>query len=348
MHPYKKMKQKKVNWKSGSFLTVSTLLVIILVIPTLVVVLTGTDSDETASLVEQQSEIDEISFNAADSAFSVQVTRSKTDQTETVLLEDYVTRVVASEMPAEFEEEALKAQALAARTYIVNYLAQTQSDGKELHVKDTVQHQVYKNDEELREVWGSDYNWKMKKIQQAVAATVGQILTYNDQPITPAFFSTSNGYTENSEDYWQNALPYLTSVASPWDEDSPKFLDQKIIPIKEVESKLGVLIPDNTTFPVTKTESNRIKTVEIAGKTFTGRDVRQKLDLRSSDFEIEQKSDHIIFTTKGYGHGIGMSQYGANGMAEEGKNYQEIVTYYYQGVEIDTIQDTTPTLVARN
>ncbi|WP_112182186.1 MULTISPECIES: stage II sporulation protein D [Paraliobacillus] len=349
MHPYNKNKKRGLYWKSSSMLLVGLLLTIILLVPALIVAphTTKMTELETSTEAEVEKPAEAVTLSSDDSAFTVEVMRSETDQIEKVLLEDYVTRVVASEMPAEFELEALKAQALAARTYIVNYLAHVTDDAA--NVTDTVQHQVYKSDEELREVWGSDYSWKISKIKEAVAGTVGEILTYEDQPITPAFFSTSNGYTENAEDYWENALPYLKSVASPWDQDSPKFLDQKIVPIDQVEEALGVtLSQSNNDFSMTRTASNRVETVKIAEQTFTGRDIREALELRSSDFSIEQKNDHLIFTTKGYGHGIGMSQYGANGMAEDGKSYQDIVTYYYQGTEIERIEDATPTLVVKN
>src|SRR5699024_1238993 len=132
-------------------------------------------------------------------------------------LETYVTRVIASEMPTEFELEALKAQGVVARTYIVSHLLHQE----ETNISDTTDHQVYRNEEELRELWGDDFQHKMGKLTEAVAATKGEILTYNEWPITASYFSTSNGYTENSEDYWEEDIPYLRSVPSPWDEDSP-------------------------------------------------------------------------------------------------------------------------------
>src|SRR5699024_8872968 len=191
-------------------------------------------------------------------------------------------------------------------------------------VTDTVRHQVYKNEEELRKQWGSDYTWKMRRINEAVAATKGEILTYNDTTITPAFFSTSNGYTEKAGDYWENDLPYLKSVASPWDKSSPKFLDQKVVTLEEVEKALGISLArgEPIAADITKTDSGRVKQLQLGGETFSGRTVRENLDLRSTDFTIEQKDNHLIFTTKGFGHGIGMSQYGANGMAKEGKTYK--------------------------
>src|SRR5699024_802281 len=273
-----------------------------------------------------------------------------TDQVESIPLEQYVVSVVASEMPAEFELEALKEQALAARTYIIQYLLATDSLDQEKPITDTVQHQVYRNEAELQEQWGANYHRNIEKITEAVLSTAGEIITYDQLPITPAFFSTSNGKTENAEDYWENALPYLVSVDSPWDTDSPKYLDQKSIPIDQVEQQLGVAFTEPISeAQITYTESHRVETIELAGKTFTGRAIRETFDVRSTDFEIEQKYDHLVFTTKGFGHGVGMSQYGANGMAEEGKTYQEILTHYYQGIEIATIdEDDSPYLALDN
>src|SRR5699024_8414720 len=162
----------------------------------------------------------------------------------------------------------------------------------------------------------------------------------------PAFFSTSNGFTENSEDYWENEVPYLRSVESPWDEDSAKFLDQKTVTIEETEQLLGINLPKSSAIPIetTRTEGNRVAELSLGEHSISGRDVREKLELRSSDFTIKQKDNHLIFTTKGFGHGIGMSQYGADGMAKDGKSYQDIVKYYYKDVEISSVTEAAPTL----
>ncbi|WGG45497.1 stage II sporulation protein D [Rossellomorea sp. DA94] len=307
---------------------------IIFLVPTLLVLPFSSDKD-TANLDEKlknQPSVEEL----ADSV-EVAVYRSSQDLIEKLPLEQYVVGVVAGEMPADFEKEALKAQALAARTYMVNQLmSDDPSVPKGADVTDTVAHQVYKNQKELATLWGSDYDWKIKKISEAVLETKGKVLTYDDKPITAAFFSTSNGYTENSEAYWADDIPYLRSVESPWDKASPKFEDQKIIPINEFKQKLGVTLPkDGSVGTITsRTEGKRVAKVEINGKEFTGREIRDKLGLRSSDFTWYLKDDHIVIATKGFGHGVGMSQYGANGMAKEGKNYKDIVTHYYKDVKI--------------
>jgi stage II sporulation protein D len=288
---------------------------------------------------------------ASDSAVEVAVFRSAKSKIETVQLENYLVGVVAAEMPAEFKDEALKAQALTARTYIVKKLLGKDDIGvpKGAQVTDTQIHQVYKSDDELRKEWGVNYEWKKKKVLAAVRATSGNILTYKGEAITATFFSTSNGYTENSEDYWAGNIPYLRSVSSPWDKNSPKFNSQKVMTVKAFEAGLGVKLGTGPNIGkiLELTEGKRVGKVDFNGKVLTGKDIREKLVLRSSDFVWERKGSNIVITTKGFGHGVGMSQYGANGMAEEGKDYQEIVKHYYQGVEITSAESMMATITAQ-
>lgn len=319
---------------------------VIIIIPTLIVAPYAKENIHQS--IQEERIIDEFTDEADPLALTVSVMRESTNEIESVPLEKYVIHVLASEMPVDFEMEALKAQSLAARTYIVNYLLLHQDDSNS-NITDTTLHQVYKNETELQEQWGAKYHANMQKLTEAVESTKGQIITYQEQPITAAYFSTSNGYTENSEDYWENEIPYLRSVESPWDEDSPMFLDQEIFTIEEVETALGVTLPKNTTIPIeiTRTNSNRVKQIHIGDHSFSGRDIREKLALKSNDFTIKQNHDHLVFTTKGYGHGVGMSQYGANGMAKEGKTYDEIIKHYYQNIEISSVNEIAPTLVSK-
>lgn len=337
-------------WKLKGVLFFAGVLMVILLIPALIVApsATGNELDSASQDTENlKNESEKVSESSP--SLSVAVMRSESENVESVPLESYVEGVVAAEMPVdEFEVEALKAQALAARTYIVDHLLNS-SDSDESDVTDTVQHQVYKNEDELKTMWGNDFDENIKKLREAVTSTEGEILTYDNAPILPAFFSTSNGFTENSEDYWENEVPYLRSVESPWDEDSAKFLDQKTVTIEETEHLLGINLPKNKAIPIetTRTEGKRVAELNLGEHSISGRDVREKLELRSSDFTIKQKDNHLIFTTKGFGHGIGMSQYGADGMAKDGKNYQEIVKYYYKDVEISTVTEAAPTLVRK-
>ncbi|MNI35715.1 Amidase enhancer precursor [compost metagenome] len=181
----------------------------------------------------------------------------------------------------------------------------------------------------------------MDKINRAVKETEDQILLYEKRPINATFFSTSNGYTENSEEYWFDAIPYLRSVPSPWDSAlSPKYKETISITYATVLKKLGVSsistisTRSNGIKVLEHSTGNRIKKISIGGKTFTGREVREKLGLASSQFDWKWKGTQLEFTTYGYGHGVGLSQWGANGMAKEGKKAEEIVSYYYTGISI--------------
>jgi stage II sporulation protein D len=286
-----------------------------------------------------------------DSAVEVAVYRTSAGQIDNVPLEEYLVGVVAAEMPVEFKEEALKAQALTARTYIVKKMLSKDKIGvpEGAQVTDTQIHQVYLSEEQMRENWGMEFESNYSKILSAVRDTSGQILTYDGQAIDASFFSTSNGYTENSEDYWPNEMPYLRSVLSPWDKQSPKFNSVKEISVKQFESALGVKVGSSGTLGkiVERTAGKRVAKVDFSGKVLTGKEIREKLDLRSSDFEWERKGNSIVITTRGFGHGVGMSQYGANGMAADGKDYQEIVKHYYQGVEVTNADTMLATITAK-
>ncbi|MCC2683886.1 MAG: stage sporulation protein [Paenibacillaceae bacterium] len=276
-------------------------------------------------------------------AVPVYLTREK--RVETYPLEDYVVGVVAAEMPIDFQVEALKAQALAARTYLVKRLIDhdvSQVPVSGAIVTDQPIHQAFLTDEQLQKQWpGDEFAVNMAKLKEAVASTKDQILTYRGSPIDAVFFSTSNGYTENSEDYWENSVSYLRSVASPWDAAiSPKYKSTVTLSVTDVGRKLGVaaISPNDGSAQgmkvLSRTDGHRIKAISIGGKTFTGREVREKLGLASSQFEWRRQGSNLVFTVYGNGHGVGMSQWGAEGMARLGKTATEIVQYYYTGVEI--------------
>jgi stage II sporulation protein D len=265
---------------------------------------------------------------------------------ETVPLETYVLGVLAGEMPAEFELEALKAQAIAARTYIIRKLAQQQERSDTVtagaDVTDTVADQVYVPKAELAQKWADAAVQKanLAKLKRAVGETEGLVITYEGEPIQASFFSTSNGYTENSEDYWDQSLPYLRSVDSPWDIGiSPRYKETVIFTREELYSKLGITgkpAEKKLSMKVLdKTEGNRVKTVRINGVEFSGREFRERLGLASSQFSWKIDKQEIAVTTYGYGHGVGMSQWGANGMALEGKRAVQILRHYYTGTKVE-------------
>ncbi|HZW67907.1 MAG TPA: stage II sporulation protein D [Pseudogracilibacillus sp.] len=337
---------KKKGWKLAAFITIpiSFFLGFIIVIPTIVVQVDRQIPTGGGEAVEEQVVFNEV--NVSTPLIEVSIERNETKEIETVALEQYVASVVASEMPATFEIDALKAQAIAARTYIINHLLHE----KEEIISDTVNHQVYRNKDELQSLWGTDFYWKWEKINRAVKATENLIITYNDEPITPTFFSMSNGFTEDAEHYWGNELPYLKSVESKWEEALPNFITQEIFTRAELNELLQIDLSQasKTSIKIQRTPSERVDQVELAGREFSGREIREKLNLRSTDFTIEQRDEHFVFTTKGYGHGVGMSQHGANGMATEGKSYLDILKHYYKDIDITEITESVPSLVATN
>jgi len=256
---------------------------------------------------------------------------------EHVPFEEYIVGVLAGEMPVSFNMEALKAQTVAARSYVMKKMAYNKD--KDYDVVDTIMNQVYLDEEYLKTAWKEDFDPKIKKIRQAVNATRGEYLEYKGSVVEAFFFSTSVGKTENSEDVFINKVPYLRSVDSSWEEGvSPVFYDYFDFSIGDFCAKLGLSKTSKITYKILKTTSTgRVKEIMINGKVFSAGEVVTNLGLRSAFFTIVQNNDKIKITTKGYGHGVGMSQYGAEAMARLGYSYDEILKHYYLGVEIKKI-----------
>lgn len=273
----------------------------------------------------------------------------KTNELMKMDLEDYLVGVVAAEMPASFHLEALKAQAVAARTYTVRKMISMGGRGCVSHTDADVctdhNHcQAWMSNEGMRERWGYiNYLRYKEKIEEAVTSTRDQIITYNNLPIDAIYHSTSGGKTENSEDVWANSYPYLRSVISPHEVHSPRFVETVEIPIIDFLASLKALNKDFkvTTDPldtqmaiVDNTVGGKVKRIRIGNQIFTGVEVRKALQLNSAGFTYKVSPQHIRITTTGYGHGVGMSQYGADGYAKEGWNYREILLHYYTGTQI--------------
>ena len=276
-----------------------------------------------------------------------------TDETRVIPLDAYLVGVLAAEMPADFELEALKAQAVAARTYALRRL--TLNSKSENHPEAVVctnsNHcQAYLTSQDMKERWGMiNYFIHKSKMEEAVYSTKNIIVTYEGRLIEPVYHSTSTGRTENSEDVWLNKIPYLRSVESPGDKEAPRFQESKTISLGQIDSALGTnlqAVPastmqgtnQNIIRTLEKTATNRVKKLLIDGKTLMGTDVRSALGLNSTQFTWQLQGDRILFTTTGYGHGVGMSQYGANAMAKAGANYEQIIKHYYSGVELEKIE----------
>ena len=267
----------------------------------------------------------------------IRVKSEETGLITKVPLEEYVIGVLAGEMPTSFELEALKAQAVAARSYVMRRVLANQN--KEYDVVDSVTNQVYVDKETLKNKWQNTFEERYQKLETAVSETIGEYLEYDGNIIDAMFFSTSTGATENSEEIFVSKVPYLRSVASTWDEAvSPVFSEDYTFSYPDFVKKLNVPNQKLNVQITETTSTGRIKNIKINGVTFTGTEVATLLGLRSNYFTITETNNEIKINTKGYGHGVGMSQYGALGMAKEGYTYDEILKYYYQGVEIKKIK----------
>ncbi len=264
---------------------------------------------------------------------------TKADKLIHISEDDYLTGVVASEMPASFEIEALKAQAVSARSYYLTRADKKQSTHKfSADVCTDFAHcQAYSDIDVLKNNWGNDFKKNIKKVKNAVKATKGEVLTYNGEIIDAVFHSTSSGRTQNSEDVWSEKKEYLRSVDSSIDEKSPKFLNSKSFKADELKTLLEI-DRDITFDGVEYNEGMTVKRIVISGIDFKGTKIRSALGLKSACFDIDFKDGIYTFNTKGYGHGVGMSQWGANLMAGEGSTYKKILKKYYTGVEITKLK----------
>ncbi len=247
----------------------------------------------------------------------------------TMNLEDYVIGVVASEMPPTFQTEALKSQAIVARTFAMK----KNSEGVVL--LNSTSHQTYKSESQQKSMWGSSYTTNYNKIKNAVDATKGKVLTYNGKYIDALYHSISNSKTEMPKYVWGSNLPYLQSVSSNWDTNVKGFESSTTVSYSNLSSKLGKTIDKNTEFTIlSETVSGRVENIKIGDSTYSGVKLRSLLGLRSTDFTITKGDTSVTVTTKGFGHGVGMSQNGANEAAKEGYSYDRILKHYYTGISI--------------
>ena len=255
--------------------------------------------------------------------------------------EDYLVGVVAAEMPASFPEEALKAQAVAARTYAL-YCARSDKHGEAAVCTDPGCCQAWQSDAQLRDKWGESYGTNLARIRAAVEATAGQYLSWEGLPAFAAFHASSAGATEDSGAIW-SALPYLVSVSSPETAgEVPNYVSTvSCLPLDFRDTLLSARPeadftgePESWLGPVERDGSGRTATVELGGALFSGTELRALFRLRSTAFTLEYKEGVFTFTVTGSGHGVGMSQYGAKVLAETGSDYAAILAHYYPGTQL--------------
>ncbi|SFC32779.1 stage II sporulation protein D [Clostridium uliginosum] len=280
----------------------------------------------------------------------VKLYKKSEDKVEAIDLEGYIIGVVAGEVPANFDEEALKAQAVAARTFYVNKINNPCKEAakKDAEICDTTHCQVYMNKDTRMESWSkkdADKNWD--KIKKAVEDTKGQVLTYEGKVLEyPQFFAVSSGKTESARDVFSSDIPYLKSEESKGEEIAPKYKSSVKVSTKEFISKINKKYPNakisesNLSSNIrveSYTEAGGVKEVKIGEEKIKGTEFRSLFNLNSANFSLSVEKNSINIECTGYGHGVGMSQWGANIMAKDGKKYDEILTHYYNGVEIRQI-----------
>ena len=321
--------------------TVVLVMVVVIMIPALMV----------SSIIHKNqfsSDTSGLRFQGED--VSIRVYMHEQNKIVEMNLEDYIVGVVAAEMPAEFELEALKSQAVAARTYAVKSMYRFGGSGVSTQPNADVstdyhESQAWLSQDQLRERWGTHYESYWAKINRAVRETRGQVVTYNGAFINAVFHSTSGERTASAKEVWGFDYPYLQSVPSKVDPKSPRYHERKEFSLSEIEKRLGpetqvvsaVQNGSGAIQVIEATESGRIGQIRIGSKTLSGTAIREKLELRSADFTMEIKDGKMVITTTGYGHGVGLCQYGANSMAKEGSDYRQIITTYYTGVAINNI-----------
>lgn len=272
---------------------------------------------------------------------SVSVYIKSEDKVEEMAINDYLKCVVAAEMPVDFNEEALKAQAVAARTYLASHM---QGEPNEEHkgadvCSDYAHCQAYISEEERSSSWGDAAKANWEKINGAVEATDGLIIKYDNKPISAVFHSTSSGKTERAADVWGEDIPYLQSVDSQGDTRSPKYTSEVRLSIDEFkriasENIEGVNWDNGLYSNIERSDAGGIITLDIGGQNIKGTKFRSIFDLSSTNAEINEGGGAVTMSVRGYGHGVGMSQYGANYLAEEGMGFEDILKSYYTGVKI--------------
>ena len=290
------------------------------------------DSEVTTAIDTTGPTASEILVFSSDTVIPVLV---EDGQIEVMDLENYLCGVVLAEMPAEFELEALKAQSVVARTYALRRLELGTKHESGAVCTDPACCQGYMSPDGYIQQGGDQLS--VSKVYRAVAETAGQVILYDGKLIDATYFSCSGGMTEDALAVWGNDVPYLKATVSPGEENAAYYFNTVSFAPEEVEQILNITLigsPDRWFEPITYTEGDGVDVISICGNRFTGIEIRKLLALRSTNFTVIASEDEIQFQTKGYGHRVGMSQYGAEAMALDEKTYEQILSHYYSGVEI--------------
>lgn len=344
------MKRQPIRPINGYLGMTALLAAILFLVPLFTVVQVKQKKQEKAGQQEPET-VEILPPGEVDSAQKVRVLLDGGVQTMT--MSDYLAGVVRAEMPASFETQALCAQAVAARTYTLYKIATGGNHGETADMcGDPTCCQAYLAEDRARENWGEQADAYETKIENAVAATDGQTILYDNKPVLAVFHSSSAGRTKSAGEVWTQDLPYLRSVTSPEEGNAiPNYYSRVAFSAQKFREKFLAAHPEANFSGktsgwiknLTVYEGTNVEHVTIGGVTVQGSEVRTIFSLRSASFEIEVQDGDIVFFVTGYGHGVGMSQYGANQMAKDGSTWDEIIRHYYSGVTLArrTIQDVS-------
>ena len=312
------------------FLCTAMLLAVLLLLP-----LSALNKTETQNLTSTQASA-QLPEPLNSATFKVLI--SETNQVEEMSAKDYLFGVIAGEMPALYEEEALKAQAVCAYTFAL--WRQKANNDKPYDITDNFKtDQCYISREAALKKWGEHADEYAKKIEKIINETENQMLTYNGDVILSVYHAVSGGSTESSENVWGKDYPYLQSVDSVGDKLAKNYISEVTVDTAKLKTLLGAdEIKSNPFTDFTSTEAGTVKTVKACGKEYKGSEIREMFDLKSANFKADFTGTAVTFTVYGYGHGVGMSQNGANYMAQQGSDYKQILAHYYKGCEIENIK----------
>ena len=308
----------------------------------------GTDAD-TGQDTELSTTEPAIVENTSDGRDCYHVYCCENGEIQDVSVRDYIIGAVAAEMPVSFEPEALKAQAVAAHTYAERQCLAAEGreelNGADFS-DDPAKFQAFLTEDELRARWGTHYDTYYSKLSTAVDSVVEKVLTYEDEPIIAAFHAMSTGMTESAENVWGSDVAYLQPVESAADVNAPQFEEQVSFSPDETGDRLtnahpALQIsgdPSGWFGEPEVSEAGTVLSMRVADGIFTGQELRTLFELRSAAFTVEYADNKFTFTTRGFGHDVGMSQYGADAMAQAGADYTEILAHYYPGAVLEDVE----------
>ncbi len=294
-----------------------------------------------------EEDVETVNKSDGETAETVRVMASVSGEINEVEIREYLIGCVACEMPPTYETEALKAQAVAAYTNLIRLKKAPDTSLNGADISDSPsKHQGYFDEAAQREKYADKYDEYRKKLETAVDAVEGEIITYNGEPIVAAYCAVSPGRTEDAATIWSGDVPYLRSVTSSADKLSPDCSATVVMSAGQVRQALSadgeIKLSDDpeawfSEMQFSDNKTGAVKSLNIGGKTLTGNAARKLLGLRSPSFTYDYSDGSFTFVTQGYGHLVGMSQYGANHMARTGSDYREILSHYYKGVKIEHI-----------